>query len=120
MSHQILPFSLALSLGLLWVIYMPRVVLRLSGIAVPWSPFRRLLPVSGNLARFVLQVGVLTVGIACLIFDLSNRYIRWAMYGNPSDRITTGHVIEQVLGCLFVGILYGLLIGLMDSRKSRR
>lgn len=120
MSHHILPFTFALFLALLWVIYMPRVVLRLSGVAVSWNPFRRLLQVRKvTLGKYILEVGLLTVGVACLTFDLSNRYMRWTMYGNPSDRLTFGRLTEVILGCVFVGVFYGLLTGFMDIRRSR-
>jgi hypothetical protein len=67
----------------------------------------------------MFQIGLLSFGIAMLIFDLSDRYLRWKLYGNPSDQLSTEHILGSIISCLFAGLLFGLLTGLIEARRSR-
>src|SRR5215472_4497344 len=103
MSHEILPFLLALTIALSWAICIPLLLARWSGIDLPLNPFKRR-RVKTSIERYITEVGVLTFGVGMLIFDLCDRYIRWKMFGGPSDRLTPEQIVGSVLGCLIAGV----------------
>ena len=108
MRHEILPFSAALLLGLVWAVFSWRLLIRISGTAAPWNPLK-LIRVRLSLGQNV-SVGVLSWGVSMCIFDLADRYIRWRLYGSPSDQLTLERFFPILFSSLFGGVLFGFLM----------
>ena len=63
---------------------------------------------------------MLGIGVGLFIFDLADRYIRWKLYGNPSDQPQFQNVIELLYSSLLGGAIFGLLMALQDSTFGRK
>ncbi len=115
MSHEVLPYGVAITLAGVWALMVPRLVLRCAlGPKVPLNPFKRqnveLRPRdSGFLYGFCFATAMAS-------FDLTLRYSRWWIYGNPSDRPGLSQIVEVVFTSLLSGCLFGLFTIAFDGR----
>jgi hypothetical protein len=118
MNHEILPFVLAAIPAFLWIYLSTRLLLRPQGGRIPWnptkSPRKKLAGMPDHLA-----LGVLGFGGAMFIFDWVDRYIRSKLYGNQSDQLHFEALI-QLFSALFGGLVFGLLLGFLDSILGRK
>jgi hypothetical protein len=118
MSHEILPYGIAIVLALAWGLVVPRLVLRRAfGPGVPLNPFKRqkveLAP------RDEAALAGLVFATSMVIFDLTLRYSRWWLYGNVSDRPRVEQIVEAVFTSLLSGCLFGLSSIAFDHRIRR-
>ncbi len=119
MNHQVLPFVFALILALVWAYLSSRLLLRSPDGKISWSPInRRGKEPIGFEAHF--GFGMLGIGVGLFILDLADRYIRWKLYGNPSDQPQLQNVIELLYSSLLGGAIFGLLMALQDSTFGRK
>ena len=86
MVHEILPFLIALIPALFWIAFCVPALFRLGGIAVPLIPWkRRELRLTAN--QSIFWEGIVSWGVSMLLFDLTDRYVRWRLYGRFEDYI---------------------------------
>jgi hypothetical protein len=91
----------------------------MQGIAAPWNPLKRIPARLSPGQNFF--VGALSFGGSMCLFDLSDRYIRWRLYGSPFDQVTLVRFFSIIASCMFAGVLFGAIMMLTDGlwRKNR-
>jgi hypothetical protein len=123
MSYFSLP--LAITCMLLWVYLLVPIALRLFGVHAPLA-FQKRIQVLRTLGvtRFVSSYGVLTCGMAALIFFASNAFFSWRF----SEAWTLGFVpapfnsawrmLLIVVTCVALGVFLALLVWNRPSSKT--
>jgi hypothetical protein len=116
MNHEILAFSAALLLGLLWAVFSARLLLRMSGTPASWNLLKSLRArLSGG---HHLLLGVLSFGGSLLIFDLADRFILWRLYGIESEQLTPDRFFRVLVGDLFAGFLFGFVTMFTSPKRN--
>lgn len=115
MNRDVLPFAVALVLTLLWVYLSMQLFLRLQKRGVSWNLLKlRKMKLTG--AQNFFGSGLLAFGVGTFIFDLSIRYVRWKLYGNPPDQLHFQSVIQVLFSALLGGVIFGMLSAAFNSK----
>jgi hypothetical protein len=117
MTHEILPFLLALPLPLLWIFFAIPLIYRLLGDSVPLN-LRKRWSVKRSPEQSIFLDGVLYWAIPMFGFRMTDLCLRWRLYGNPADHPTSADLVNEVFASVLGGVLFGFLSAYLSQRGA--
>ena len=108
MTHEVLPFLIALTLGVCWMIIGVPLCFRMFGVSLPLNPRKRP-SVKLSFEQRVFVDGVLYWGVSMFIFHNADIYIRWWLYGSPMVARPLSGFAESLLEAVLGGFIFGLM-----------
>jgi hypothetical protein len=117
MAHEILPFSIALTLGLSWMFIGIPLCFHLFGVDLPLNTRKRAL-VKLSFEQKFFAYGGLYWGICMLIFRITDIYVRWRLYRSPADRPTPSGFARDLVAAVLGGIVFGLITASLSSSSK--
>jgi hypothetical protein len=116
MTHEIFPFLLALALAFAWIILAVPLVCGLFGISLPLNPrMRKSVQLTPDLR--ILVDGLFDCAIPVFIFGVSDIYLQWAMYGNPSDQMKPERLLDEILPVAIAGVIAGMFSAYQEEKR---
>jgi hypothetical protein len=111
-----IPFLIALISGLVWMLFLYPVLLRLFDVPthLGFGKWKRLEVDRGQTDLWDL----IGWGVYFIICHAARVYIRWRMYGHPSDKPTMLGITEWVLWCAVMVAVICLIIAFIRKDKT--
>lgn len=119
MTHEVLPFLIALTLGVCWMILGIPLCFRMFGISLPLNPRKRS-SVKLSFEQTVFVSGVLYWGVSMFIFHNADIYVRWWLYGSPMVPPPLSGFAESLLEAVIGGLIFGLMSAWTSSSAKAK